>query len=154
MQEAATEDEPSWDTKLQITLTPKLLIHSLFATTHSVHTGWTSCIDETLSQVNIISLDESTGNYCRFIEQEYVDDDEDETIMHDWTVELHLGETFITGHWQVESVSTSPIDWDWCAKQAELAFEKGCVLFGRRVRRKIEVEAPELDLESPKCLRH
>lgn len=154
MQEDNTDGEPDWDAQLHVTLTPKLLIYTLFATAHSVHTGWSSCIDETLSLTNLAVIDETTGNYCRFIEQEYMEDGNDAIILHDWTVELRLGQVLITGHWQVDSDSTSPIDWKWCAKEAKRAFEKGCVLFGRRVRKSMEVEAPDLDLQPPKQVRH
>ena len=59
----STDDssEPDWDTQLEVSLTPTGLIHSLFATASSVHTGWSSCVDRSLVVSDLSSMDESTG---------------------------------------------------------------------------------------------
>ncbi len=146
--------EPDWDTPLTFTLTPALLIHSLFASANTVHTGWTSCIDNELILNDLVSMDDNSGNYCRIVEQEYLEDGgDDETVWHDWAVELRLGTVLITGHWQIQT-TTSPMDWEWCAKQAEDAFGKACVLLGRRMRRGVGVEEPDLDIQMTKQARH
>jgi len=146
--------EPDWDTPLQVTLTPGLLIHALFGTANSVHTGWDSCIDDSLTLGNLVTTDESGGNYCRMVEQEYTEDgDEEETVWHDWTVEVRIGNVLITGHWQIQT-TTPPMDWEWCAREAEKAFEKACVLFGKRIRRGIGVDEPEAAPDSTKNRTH
>jgi lysozyme family protein len=148
-----TAAEPDWDTPLTVTLTPALLIHALFATANTVHTGWTSCVEETLSLNDLVCMDERTGSYCRLVEQEYVEDDNEETVWHDWAVEVRLGNVLVTGHWQIQT-TLSPMDWDWCAREAERAFEKACVLFGRRIRRGVGVEEPNLEQHPPRQQRH
>ena len=153
MQEDETGAEPDWDTPLQITLTPGLLIHALFGTATTVHTGWSSCVDDGLAQSDLVTIDEGTGNYCRLVEQEYVEDGNDDVVWHDWTVELRLGTVLVTGHWQIQT-TTSPMDWEWCARESEKAFEKACTLFGKRVRRGVGVEEPNPDSQPPKQQRH
>jgi lysozyme family protein len=148
-----TSAEPDWDTPLSLTLTPALLIHALFATANTVHTGWSSCVDNELVLNDLVSMDDNSGNYCRIVEQEYLEEDGDETVWHDWAVELRLGTVLITGHWQIQT-TTSPMDWEWCAKQAEDAFEKACVLLGRRVRRGVGVEESNQDTQMARQQRH
>jgi len=152
MENEASAD-PDWDTPLSITLTPALLINVLFATANSVHTGWTSCVDNELVLNDLVTMDENNGNYCRMVEQEYLEETGDDTAWHDWAVELRLGNVIITGHWQIQT-TTSPMDWEWCAKQAEDAFEKACVLLGRRLRRGVGVEEPDLESQLAKQQRH
>ena len=146
-------DEPDWNTPLQLTTTPALLIHALFGSATTVHCGWSSCVEDALTLADLVSVDEATGNYCRLVEQEYVEEGGDEAAWHDWAVELRLGKVLITGHWQIQ-VSASPMDWDWCAQAAEEAFEKACVLFGKRVRRSVGVEEPSPDSGPVKQQRH
>jgi hypothetical protein len=145
--------EPDWDTPLNLSVTPALLIHALFGSATTVHTGWSSCVDDGLALADLVSVDEGTGNYCRLVEQEYMEEDNEEVLWHDWAVELRLGNVLITGHWQIQ-VSTSPMDWDWCAREAENAFEKACVLFGRRIRRGVGVEDPSPQSGPVKQQRH
>lgn len=145
--------EPDWDTPLQLTLNPGMLIHSLFSNASSVHTGWASCVDDSLALTDLVSVDEGSGNYCRLVEQEYVDDGSDDLVWHDWAVELRVGNVLVTGHWQIQ-VTASPMDWEWCAGEAEKAFEKACILFGKRTRRGIGVEEPSLSSQPPKPQRH
>lgn len=154
MQDNAADGEPDWDTPLRVTLTPRQLIHALFATSHSAHTGWMSCVDASLIQAKLVALDEVTGNYCRLIEQEYMEDDNDEVVWHDWSVELHLGEMLITGHWQAQTASMSMVEWGWCSREAERAFEKGCILFGKRVRHSLSIEKQPTEAQPPKQQRH
>jgi hypothetical protein len=145
--------EPDWDTPLQFTTTPALLIHALFATATTVHAGWSSCVDDALALSDLVSVDERTGNYCRLVEQEYMEEGSDELVWHDWAVELRVGDVTVTGHWQIQ-VNTSPMDWEWCTREAETAFGKACVLFGKRIRRGVGVEEPELNPHPPKQQRH
>lgn len=134
--------DPDWDTPIPLTTTPGLLIHALFGTASTVHTGWTSCVDDSLALADLMAADDSNGNYCRLVEQEYMEEDaEEETIWHDWAVEVKIGNILVTGHWQIQ-VTTSPMDWEWCAREAEQAFGKACVLFGKRIRRGVGVEEP------------
>jgi len=148
-----TTSEPDWDTPLSISITPTLLIHALFATASTVHTGWSSCVEDNMVVNDLVTMEDTTGNYCRIVEQEYVEDGDEETLWHDWAVELRIGTVLTTGHWQIQAAAP-PMDWEWCAKQAEDAFEKACVLFGRRVRRGVGVEEPDLDAKATKQQRH
>ncbi len=69
-----------------------------------------------------IAHEDNGDNYCRYVEQEYVEDEATEdTIWHDWTVELKLGETFVVAHWRAQ-VGGSPSEWDWCERESEKAF--------------------------------
>lgn len=131
--------EPDWDVPVQITLTPAAIMHTLFATADSVHTGWDTCIDHTLAVAETTALDEDGGNYARLVKQEYVEGEETEVTWHDWAVELKIAEVYITAHWRTQE-NASPADWDWCATQAENAFASACVLVGRRVRRGLVME--------------
>lgn len=152
MQNDNTSD-PDWDTPIEFSTTPAQLIHTLFATASNVHTGWTSCVDDALCLNNLVALDDATGNYCRLVEQEYVEDENEEVVWHDWTVELRMGDLLITGHWQIQATSP-PMDWEWCAQEAEKVFEKACVLFGKRVRRGIGVETANPEQQAPQQRRH
>jgi len=133
--------EPDWDSPLQIQLTPALLIHALMATASAVHTGWSSCVDEKLVVSGVVSIDEVTGNYIRLAEQEFFEDEDPDVVWHDWTLEIRLGNVLVTGHWQVTDTA-SPMEWEWHAGEAEKAFERACLLLGRRVRRGLIVEEP------------
>ncbi len=152
-----TNDEegegPDWETPLSLTLTPALLIHSLMATASAVHTGWTSCLDETLVLANLVAMDDQVGNYVRLAEQEFVEDGKPEQVWHDWTLEVRIGTVLTTGHWQLE-VSAHPSEWDWSAREARRAFESACVLFGRRVRPALAVEDPTPAEPVPRTSRH
>ena len=131
--------EPEWDTPLTVTVTPGAIIDTVFATADAVHTGYESCIEAKLVVVDITAHDEASENYCRYVEQEYVEDDDPEITWHDWTVELSIEGTFVAAHWRVQ-VTGSPSDWDWCASEAEKAFTNASVLVGKRVRRGIVVD--------------
>lgn len=152
-----TNDEegegPDWETPLSLTLTPALLIHSLMATASAVHTGWTSCLDETLVLANVVAMDDQVGNYARLAEQEFVEDGKPEQVWHDWTLEVRIGTVLTTGHWQLE-VSAHPSEWDWTAREARRAFERASVLFGRRVRPTLAVEDPTPTEPVPRTSRH
>lgn len=146
--------EPDWDTPLQLATTPALLIHALFGTASTVHTGWESCVDNQLALSELTTMDALSGNYCRLVEQEYEDDEKEESVLwHDWAVELRLGSVLITGHWQIQ-LTSSPMDWEWCSREAERAFDKACVLFGKRTRRGLGVEEPDPGTQPPKQRRH
>jgi lysozyme family protein len=133
------ESDPEWDQPLTLALTPADLIHTLFTTATNVHTGWSSCVEKPLVMSDIHAMNERTGNYARLAEQEFEDTDNTEVVWHDWTVEIRLGNTLVTGHWQLQ-VTAAPLDWEWCTREAEAAFEKASVLMGKRIRRSLVVE--------------
>ncbi|MGQ9660386.1 MAG: hypothetical protein ACUVQI_10050 [Thermochromatium sp.] len=145
-------DEPDWDTPLSLTLTPGLLIHALMSTASVVHTGWTSCIDDTLVLTEQVAMDDQSGHCVRLVEQEFVEDDQPDRIWHDWTLEIRIGSVLTTGHWQFPA-NSPPSEWDWNAREAERAFERACVLIGRRVRRRLQVEEP-IQPDIPRTHRH
>jgi hypothetical protein len=145
--------EPDWETPLSLTLTPALLIHALMGTASAVHTGWTSCLDESLVLSDLVVMDDRAGNYVRLTEQEFVEDGKTEPVWHDWTLELRIGTVLTTGHWQFE-VSAHPHEWDWNAREARRAFERACVLLGRRVRPSVAVEDPTPAEPVPRTSRH
>ncbi|MEA3275650.1 MAG: hypothetical protein U9Q81_10260 [Pseudomonadota bacterium] len=140
--------EPDWDSQLQVTLTPALLIHALMATASAVHTGWSSCIEDKLVVSDLVSMDNVAGNYVRLAEQEFFEDEDPEVVWHDWTLEIRVGEVLTTGHWQIPA-SAAPMEWDWSAREAEKAFEHACLLVGRRVRRGLAVDEPAPSEQPP-----
>lgn len=152
MNDKDTASEPDWDSPMSLNLTPARLIHALFSTANVVHTGWSSCVEHSLVVADLAAMDDGTGDYCRLVEQEFVEDGKQETVWHDWAVEIRIGEVLITGHWQLET-SAPPLDWNWAAREAETVFEKACVLFGKRIRRGIKVDDPP-DTEPPTKSRH
>jgi hypothetical protein len=114
-------------------------MNALFVTANSVHTGWSSCVDNALVVGDTAAMDERTGNFVRLVEQELPDEEDNAVTWHDWTVEILLGDVMITGHWQIQ-VTAAPLDWEWCAREAESAFEKAALLVGKRVRRTLTVD--------------
>lgn len=132
------EMEPDWDALINFDLSPASIIHAVFNTATAVHTGWQSCIEQELVVWEQATVDENSDNHCRFVEQEYTDEETPDLIWHDWTVELKIGEIHITGHWRAHTNSAA--DWDWSAAEAEKAFACACVLLGKRVRRGLVVE--------------
>jgi hypothetical protein len=153
MNDTDTVNEPDWDSPLHVSVTPAQLIHALFSTANVVHTGWSSCVERSLVVADLAAMDDGTGNYCRLVEQEFTEEDRQDTVWHDWAVEIRIGEILIVGHWQLES-STPPLDWEWASREAESAFEKACVLFGKRIRRGILVEDPPGQAPTPKSKHH
>jgi hypothetical protein len=145
--------EPDWDTPLTLTLTPGLIIHALMSTASAVHTGWSSCVDDTLVLSNQIAMDEPGGHYVRLVEQEFVEEDQPGTLWHDWTLEVRIGSVLMSGHWQFPATA-HPSEWDWNTREAARAFERACVLIGRRVRRTIVVEEPAQFDVVPRASRH
>jgi hypothetical protein len=146
--------EPDWDSPLVFRLTPAQLIHALMATASAVHTGWSSCIDDKLVLSGQVSMDDSTGDYIRLAEQEFYEEEDPEVVWHDWTIEICIGNVLTTGHWQVP-VSSPPMDWEWSAGEAEKAFDRACLLLGRRVRRGLVVdEPPPSEQPPPRIHRH
>ena len=141
-------DEPDWDSPLTLRLTPSLLIHSLMATASAVHTGHSTCVDETLVVNNLVTMDDTQGHYVRLVEQEFYEDDDPDTVWHDWTLEISIGKILTTGHWQVP-VTAPPMEWEWNAREAEQAFGRACVLLGRRVRPGLAVEEPLTSVQPP-----
>ena len=151
--ENESSGEPGWETPLTLTTTPSLLIHALMGTAGAVHTGWTSCVDETLVLSNLVAVDDEAGNYVRLAEQEFVEDGTPDTVWHDWTLEVRIGPVLTTGHWQFET-NAHPSEWEWNAREARRAFERACVLIGRRVRPALAVEEPMPVEPVPRASRH
>ncbi|NEV62130.1 hypothetical protein [Thiorhodococcus minor] len=145
--------EPDWDTPLSLTITPGLIIHALMGTASAVHTGWSSCIDDTLVLSNQAAMDDQAGNYVRLVEQEFVEEDQPGQLWHDWTLEIRVGSVLTTGHWQF-AANAHPSEWEWNAREAGRAFERACVLLGRRVKRIFAVEEPVQLEEVPRASRH
>jgi len=134
-----TIDEPDWDHALTISVTPASLARALFATATSVHTGWSSCVEESVTISDLLAIDERNGNHARLVEQEFSEEEDPDVHWHDWAVEIRIGEAFVTGHWQIQ-VSTAPLDWEWCSREAEAAFDKATLLVGKRTRRAMTIE--------------
>lgn len=151
--ETSDTAEPDWETPLPLTLTPALIIHSLMATASAVHTGWTSCVDDSLVLSELVSMEDQSGNYIRLVEQEFVEDDQPDTVWRDWTLEVRIGRVLTTGHWQFPA-SAHPSEWEWGQREASRAFERACLLVGRRVRRTLAVEEPEPSDRTPRASRH
>lgn len=142
MSDESASAEPDWDVPLALTLTPALVSHALLATATAVHTGRESCIDEGLVLSSLVALDEASNHYIRLVEQEFYEETEPEAVWHDWTVEIRIGAVLTTGHWQVPA-GGPPGEWAWHAREAERAFERACVLIGRRVSRGLSIVEPE-----------
>jgi len=141
MIEEQDKTEPDWNSSLSLELTPALLIHALMSTASAVHTGWSSCIDENLVVSSLVSMDDTVGNYVRFVEQEFYEDENPDAAWHDWTLEIRIAHILTSGHWQVPTTA-SPMEWMWHAGEAEQAFERACLLVGRRVRKGLVVDEP------------
>jgi hypothetical protein len=133
--------EPDWDSPLSIQLTPALLIHCLMTTASAVHTGYETCVDDKLVLNDLVSMEDTVGNYVRLVEQEFYEDEDPETVWHDWTLEIRVGRVLTTGHWQMPT-NAPPMEWEWNAREAEKAFARACVLIGRRVRQGLIVDEP------------
>lgn len=151
--ENETSGEPDWDTPLTLTTTPSLLIHALMGSASAVHTGWESCVEDSLILSNLVAMDDRVGHYVRLAEQEFVEEGKPDMAWHDWTVEVRIGTVLVTGHWQFEA-SAHPSDWEWNAREARRAFERACVLVGRRVRPTLAVEEPIPTESVPRASRH
>lgn len=149
MSELTPEFEPDWDIELSVTLSPSMIIETVFYTADTVHTGTESCVDSSLVILDIVADDENSDNYCRFVEQRFTEDEGDEETWQDWTVELRIQTTYIAAHWRMQ-LPGSPADWEWGAKEAEKAFKGAAVLVGRRIRRAIAVEEPAYTLSPPR----
>jgi len=149
MSEAETSVEPDWETPLTLTLTPETIIYTIFASADTVHTGWDTCVDRDLIMAEVTALDDRTENYCRLIEQEYVEKEESEVTWHDWTVEVKLGEVYVTAHWRAADTA-SPSEWEWCTESAQSAFASACVLIGKRVRRGLLIDEASPGAPTPR----
>lgn len=146
--------EPDWDAPLTLRLSPAQLIHSLMTTASAVHTGYASCVDDKLVVNNLVSMDDTVGNYVRLVEQEFYEDEDPETVWHDWTLEISIGKVLTTGHWQIPT-DASPMEWEWNAREAENSFDRACLLLGRRVRRGLVVDDPvPTEQPPPRSSRH
>jgi len=146
-------NDPDWEAPLSLSLTPNAITHAVFSSATAVHTGWTSCVSKELVLSDFYAVDEGNGNYCRLAEQEFAEEGEDDTVWRDWTVELRLGGIYVTGHWQIQATA-SMLDWEWCTREAETAFDRACVLLGKRVRRGLVVEEATPTAPLPKRTAH
>lgn len=145
-------NDPDLNQALTLTLTPSGLIRALFATASSVHSGWSSCVESSTLASELLATDERSGNCVRLVEQEFFEDEEPDVLWHDWAVEIRIGEVFVTGHWQIQA-SSPPLDWEWCTREAETAFDKAAVLVGKRVQRVMAVE-DDPEIPPPKSQHH
>ncbi len=145
--------DPDWDSPLNFTLTPELIAHALMETASAVHTGWASCIDEEAILSQRTAMDETGEKSIRLIEQEFVDEQDNTAAWHDWALEVRVGSVFILAHWQTR-LDAPTVEWEWSASAAERAFERACVLLGRRVRRGLIVEEPVRPELPPHASRH
>jgi len=145
--------DPDWDIPLRLKLTPELIVHAIMDSASAVHTGWQSCVDEAAVMAQIVAMDDSGDNAVRLVEQEFADEEDSETVWHDWTVEVRLGKVYIIGHWQMRA-NAAQLDWEWHARAAEQAFEHACVLVGRRVRRGLVIDEPMPRDLPPRSSRH
>ena len=150
MSDYETAMEPEWDAAIGLQVTPRAVIECVFWNADAVHTGYESCIDPKLVIVDTIAHEDNGDNYCRYVEQEYVEEEAPEdTAWHDWTVELKLGEVLVVAHWRV-LVGGSPSDWDWCERESEKAFTIASVLVSRRVRKAIVVDTSSFGPRPPR----
>ena len=150
MSDYETAMEPEWDTPIGLQVSPRAIIECVFWNADAVHTGYESCIDPKLVIVDTIAHEDNGDNYCRYVEQEYVEDEASEdSTWHDWTVELKLGEVFVVAHWRAQ-VGGSPSDWDWCERESEKAFTIASVLVSRRVRKAIVVDTSSFGPRPPR----
>jgi hypothetical protein len=145
--------DPDWDSPLSFRLTPELIVHAVMETASAVHTGWESCIDDDAVLSQIAAMDDTGDKAVRLVEQEFADEHDAELTWHDWTVEVRAGRLLVVGHWQVRT-NAVPLDWEWSASAAERAFERACVLLGRRVRRSLVVDEPMPRDLPPRSSRH
>jgi len=146
--------EPDWNTPLTVRLSPAHLIHALMTTASAVHTGYASCVDDKLAVNSLLAMDDTVGNYVRLVEQEFYEDEDPETVWHDWTLEISIAKVLTTGHWQVPT-DAPPMEWEWNAREAEMAFDRACLLLGRRVRRGLAVDdPPPTEQPVPRSSRH
>jgi hypothetical protein len=101
----------------------------------------------------LVAMDDRGANSVRLVEQEFADETDAEAGWHDWAVEVRIGKIITTGHWQLRT-NAAPLDWEWHADEAEKAFERACVLIGRRVRRGLVIEEPMPRDLPPRSARH
>ena len=150
MSDYETVIEPEWDSPIGFQMTPRAIIECVFWNADAVHTGYDSCIDPKLVIVDTVAHEDNGDNYCRYVEQEYVEDEaQEETTWHDWTVELKIGEVFVVAHWRILA-GGSPSDWDWCAQESEKAFTVASVLVSKRVRKSIAVDTSSYGARPPR----
>ena len=149
MRQIDLTDEPDWDVAIDLQLAPAAIIHALFWSAGSVHTGWESCVQHDLVVFELSAIDDHSDNHCRLIEQEYVEDPADEATWHDWSVELKLGRVYISAHWRAR-LDDSPAEWSWCADEADKAFAAAALLVGKRVRKGLVVESQPTERRVPR----
>ena len=145
--------DPDWDSPLEIKLTPELLVHALMENAGAVHTGWQSCVEDATVISELIVMDDDGSKAVRLVEQEFADEQEADVVWHDWAVEVRIGKVITTGHFSLRT-NAPPLDWDWHEREAERAFERACVLLGRRVRRGLVVEEHMPRELPPRASRH
>jgi len=138
MQEEASLD-PDWSEQLTITLSAGNIAHTLFASAAQVHTGWDSCVEPELCVFELNAVEHHSSNHCRLVELEYEEDDQPGVVWHDWTVELKIGEVYLSAHWRAP-ISAPGSEWDWCAEEARKSFDRACVLIGKRVTTGVAIE--------------
>jgi hypothetical protein len=145
--------DPDWDMPLNLRITPSLLVHALMENASGVHTGWESCVDDAALVSELVVVDDTGGASVRMVEQQFADEEDAEAVWQDWAVEVRIGRVVTTGHFSVRS-NAPPLDWNWHLSEAERAFERACVLIGRRVRRGLVVDEPLPTDLPPRASRH
>jgi hypothetical protein len=145
--------DPDWDMPLTLKLTPELIVHALMHNASGVHTGWESCIEDDLIVSQLVAMDDAGSCAVRLVEQEFADEQEPDAVWHDWVLEVRVGKVIVSGHYSLRTTA-APLDWDWHAREAENAFERACVLLGRRVRRGLVIEEPLPRELPPRANRH
>lgn len=132
------EMDPDWTSIAHIELPIGTIAHSLFSSAAQVHTGWESCIEPSLVMFELNAVADDDGNHCRLVELEYEEEPE-ATPWHDWTIELKLGDMFLSAHWRAP-IQAPGAEWEWCAEEARKGFERACILVGKKVVSGIAIE--------------
>jgi hypothetical protein len=145
--------DPDWDMPMTLRLTPSLLVHALMEHASGVHTGWESCVDETALVSELVVMDDSGGASVRLVEQQFADEEDSDVVWQDWAVEVRIGRVVTTGHFSVRS-NAPALDWNWHLQEAERAFDRACVLVGRKVRRGLVIDEPLPRELPPRASRH
>jgi hypothetical protein len=149
----AASPDPDLDSPLTLTLTPELIVHAVMESASAVHTGWESCVDDEALLAQVQAMDDTGDKAVRLVEQEFADEQDNDAVWHDWTVEVRIGRIYILGHWQLRT-NAPPLDWEWNQRAAERAFERACVLLGRRTRRGLMIDEPIPRELPPRSSRH
>jgi hypothetical protein len=101
----------------------------------------------------LVVMDDSGGASVRLVEQQFADEEDSDVVWQDWAVEVRIGRVVTTGHFSVRS-NAPALDWNWHLQEAERAFDRACVLVGRKVRRGLVIDEPLPRELPPRASRH